>query len=72
MTDAEIPGSPEDPRPTPDLVTGEAGERLARAYRSWRASGYDRRLAPTAHPDEELQAAYDAYARGDWPPDGES
>ena len=68
MTDAEVPGSPQDPRPFPSMVTGEVGERLARAFRRLRESGYDRRLAPTAHPDEERQAAYYAWDRGQWPP----
>ena len=69
MTDAEIPGSPEDPRPFPSLITGEAGQRLARAFRRWRESSYDRRLAPMVNPSEERQAAYNAFDRGDWPPE---
>jgi len=60
----EVPGPPGDPRPFPSYVVGR---RLARAYRRWRESGYDRRLTPTAAPDSERQAAYDAYDRGKWP-----
>ena len=51
------------------VATGEAGKRLASAFRRWRESGYDRRLAPTAYPDEERQATYDAWDRGQWPPE---
>ena len=70
MTDLppEIPGSPEDPRPYPSYVGGEAGERLARAYQRWRESGYDERLRPQAYPDAEQQALYDLYDSGRWPP----
>ena len=66
MTDAQVPGSPEDPRGVPAYVGGEAGKRLAAAFRRWRASGYDSRLAPEANPSPEVQAAYDAFDRGDW------
>ena len=68
MTDTGVTASPEDRWPVPSFITGEAGVRLARAHRRWRESGYDRRLAPTAHPDAERQSAYDAWDRGEWPP----
>ena len=60
--------SPKAPRPFPSFGTGEAGKRLVHAFQRWYESGGDPWLKPTASPDRERQAAYDASEAGDWPP----
>ena len=50
------------------LLRGVEADTYGRAWERFRESGYDQRLAPSAAPGPDMQALYDTFDRGDWPP----